>query len=94
MFDKDSLYYFEKNDAYTLMESTIIDQTMQEVFRGSEKSHQFLLYASSNYQIITQYQNGKPEDYESQNRFKAKVVQVGSHAYTLQSFAESVTVKT
>jgi hypothetical protein len=36
IFGKDVLYYFEKVDAFKLMETSIIDQILREVTRGTD----------------------------------------------------------
>lgn len=52
IFGYNCLYYFEKLDAYQLMETTIIDLSMQDVFRGTREPYGHFLQDSNSFKII------------------------------------------
>ena len=71
MFNRDSLYYLERLDAYEIMETHIMDRVMQEYWQSNLDAGGSFFGASTCYSIVSRYGKSqfKDEDRELETRF-------------------------
>lgn len=72
IFGVDALSYMERMDAYTLMDTKIMDRIMKEYWNSDIDVSGKFINNSTCYNILTQYSLDFAEDYEKDHRFYSK----------------------
>lgn len=69
IFGKNTLSYFEQFDMYKLLETSVIDCIMVDLWNSDVDSNGWLLENSTSFQIMKCYKKGFIQDYERKHRF-------------------------
>ena len=76
LMNRDSLYYWERLDAFEIMETHIMDRVMQEYWQSNLDAGGSFLAASTSYGILTRsgdsFSSNQDYDFELENRFYKK----------------------
>ena len=95
IFGNSALNYFEQFDAFKILETSVIDSTMIDLWNSKLDTSGSFFEISTGINIIKRAANGQMIDYEKKNRFysERRVEEVKPHQFIFQKFCKSIHFK-
>ena len=92
IFETDALAYMEKMNAYTVMDTKIMDRIMKEYWNSNIDVSGNFFAASTCYNILTRYGLDFQHDYETSHRFyhKREVAKIRAHGCIMRVWMHSM----